>query len=101
VFQCRALTEHQVRAQVEVVAAMLEPKLPAVADMLRQARAAITACADLPEAHWLKVWRANPFERLGREVRRRTEAVGILPILLRCTAFMLGPDRGTRRMASQ
>src|SRR5665811_427684 len=49
-----------VRAQVEIVATMLEPKLPVVADMLRQAREEITAFADFPEAHWRKVWSTNP-----------------------------------------
>src|SRR5690606_13568347 len=65
-----------VREQVETVAAMLEPQLPAIADMLRAAREEITAFADFPEAHWRKIWSTNPLERLNREVKRRTEVVG-------------------------
>ena len=58
---------------------MLEPKLPAVADRLRQAREEITAFADFPDAHWRKVWSTNPVERSNREVKRRTGIVGIVP----------------------
>ena len=81
-----------VREQVEVVATMLEPKLPDVATMLREAREEITAFADFPEAHWPKIWSTNPLERLNREVKRRTEVVGIFPnpaALHRLTACVL------------
>ena len=81
-----------VREQVEVVATMLEAKLPDVAAMLRDAREEITAFADFPEAHWSKIWSTNPLERLNREVKRRTEVVGIFPnpaALHRLTACVL------------
>ena len=81
-----------VREHVEIVAATLDQQFPAVAELLRDAREEITAFADFPEAHWRKIWSTNPLERLNREVKRRTDVVGIFPddaSLLRLSSCVL------------
>jgi putative transposase len=82
----------KVREQLDNVADLLAGEFPAVAQMLTDAKADLTAFADFPLAHWQKIWSTNPLERLNREVKRRTDVVGIFPnidSLLRLSACVL------------
>ncbi len=85
-------TADTVREQVDTVADTLAGRFPALADLLRQAKEDLTAFADFPQAHWRKIWSTNPLERLNREVKRRTDVVGIFPdpaALLRLASCVL------------
>ena len=72
-------TGQEVVDQVDKVAAMLAGKFPAVARMLTDAREDLTAFASFPTPHWVKIWSTNPLERVNKEVKRRTNVVGIFP----------------------
>jgi transposase-like protein len=68
-----------VHAQFDRVIDALTAKLPTVADHLETARADILAFTAFPKEVWRQIWSNNPNERLNREIRRRTDVVGIFP----------------------
>lgn len=68
-----------VRGQLDTIAGMLGRQFPKVEAMLGQARDEVTAFADFPAEHWRKVWGTNGLERVNKEIKRRTDVVGVFP----------------------
>ena len=61
------------------IADNFRPRFPKLADLLDGAEEEILAYLSFPREHWRQLWSTNPLERLNKELKRRTNVVGIFP----------------------
>ena len=69
----------QVRAHWQRVTEMLRKQFPTAVPVMEAARDDVLAFLHFPQEHWRKIWSTNPLERLNKEIKRRTNVVGIFP----------------------
>ncbi len=69
----------QVRAHWQRVTEMLRKQFPTAVPVMEAATGDVLTFLHFPQEHWRKIWSTNPLERLNKEIKRRTNVVGIFP----------------------
>lgn len=74
-------TPEAASAQWRAVADQIRPKVPKLAVIMDDAEEDVLAYMTFPKEHRSKLHSTNPIERLNGEIKRRTEVVGIFPMM--------------------
>lgn len=65
--------------QLQQVARGMSTRWPRAAAVLQNAEEDVLAYMAYPVEHWTRIYSTNPLERVNKEVKRRTNVVGIFP----------------------
>ena len=72
-------TKAEAEAQWEIVADALREKQPKLGALMDASRDDVLAYMSFPREHWAQIASTNPLERVNREVKRRSDVIGIFP----------------------